>query len=148
MWYDTLIQVGLGVLLLIVSLVFGFVYSYLKAKGLATDAVNNAEQLEAEGKEKLVEAINEVVSKLPAVVKLVITKSMIEKMVQSAWEKAEAYAKKQLEKVAKKVDPVITEALESVKKVAGASTVDKAVTKAVDKAEKAIIGAVDSLANK
>lgn len=83
----------------IVSVLCGFyVYIRKKIEQEALDAINKAEDTDKIGKEKMAEAVETIYSVLPACVRPFISKSMIEVVVQSVFDKMEEYVRKQIKK--------------------------------------------------
>ena len=81
---------------------FGYtLYILSKVKHEAAGVINDAEDSEAEGKEKLEACVDSLMGFIPLICKLVITRALVEKIVQAVFDKVEAYAKKQIEKKAK-----------------------------------------------
>jgi hypothetical protein len=86
----------------VVALIGTFVSYYFYIKGIiikaATGAIDNAEQPDKKGEEKFKEAVDQIMTLIPTVLKPFITKDFVGKLVQAAFEKIESYAKKQVEK--------------------------------------------------
>ena len=77
------------------------IYSYYlsvrkKIEESALTAINDAEDLDAEGKEKMRVAVDTVYSLVPSVIKPFLNKQLVEVIIQSIFDKVEAYAKKQM----------------------------------------------------
>lgn len=74
-------------------------YFSVKAKIYAAteDAVNEAEKTDKKAGEKMEFAVNQIYALVPAAFKPFITKAVIERIVQKAFDKIEEYAKKQVE---------------------------------------------------
>lgn len=64
-------------------------------------AINDAEDTGMSGAEKFNEAVDTIYSLIPAAVRPFITKDLVGVLVQSAFDKMEEYARKQLEKAPK-----------------------------------------------
>ncbi len=75
-------------------------YLYIKKviERKSLDAINNAENTDKEGKEKLADAVEEVYSVLPVVVKPFISRAVVETIIQTIFDKVEEYAQKQVNK--------------------------------------------------
>ena len=94
---------NLDIILDLIYLIIGFFaicFSYyfnLKSKLAAhvNEAINNAEDLEATGEEKMEAAINHVMNYVPAAVKPFMSKDVIRILIQNSFDIIEAYAKKQ-----------------------------------------------------
>lgn len=95
-------EIILQVLFLVVTVFFGLLSYYIhirrKLEKDALDAINDAEQTDKIGAEKMKQAVETVYSALPVTVKPFISKSLIEMVIQNVFDKVEEYAKKQLEK--------------------------------------------------
>lgn len=78
-------------------------YFHVKAKVYAAteSAVNDAEQEDKTATEKMEFAVNEIYCIVPAVLKPLFTRKVIEKIVQKAFDKIEEYAEKQAKKLRK-----------------------------------------------
>jgi hypothetical protein len=90
-------------IILTVLAIVGYFLSYyfsVKAKiyEATESAVNEAEQDGKTSSEKMEFAVNQIYELVPAAFKPFITKAVIEKIVQKAFDKIEEYAKKQVEK--------------------------------------------------
>ena len=77
------------------------IYSYYlsvrkKIEESALTAINDAEDLDADGKEKMRVAVDTVYSLVPPVIKPFLNKQLVEVIIQSIFDKVEAYAKKQM----------------------------------------------------
>ena len=90
----TIIITVLAIIGYFLSYYFSVVAKIYKA---TESAVNNAEQEDKTASEKMELAVNYIYDIIPAVVKPFITKSVLEKIVQAAFDKIEEYAKKQVE---------------------------------------------------
>lgn len=92
----------LTIVFAVLSLVGTFVSFYFKVKSdiikAANDAINNAEVSNKTGEEKLAIAVAQVLALVPAILKPFLTESVVEKLVQMAFDKIEDYAKKQVAK--------------------------------------------------
>ena len=75
-------------------------YFHVKAKIYAAteSAVNDAEQNDKTASEKMAFAVNQIYEIVPAALKPFITKAVIEKIVQAAFDKIDEYAEKQVKK--------------------------------------------------
>ena len=89
----------LSCLCTVTAIIIGY-YQYIKKKieKEALDAINKAEDTDKVGEEKMKEAVDTVYSILPAVVKPFISKTLIETLIQSIFDKVEEYARKQINK--------------------------------------------------
>lgn len=88
----------LGILAIVASFVGWYFYVKGKAYKAAEGAVDDAEQDGKTGAEKLEIATEQVYAIIPVVLKPFITKDIVRGIVQAAFDKIEAYAKKQVEK--------------------------------------------------
>lgn len=93
-----IINIVLGVLSVLITFVGYYFYIRGKAIKAAQKAVNDAEQDDKTGAEKLQIAVEQVYSLIPPILKPVITRTIITGIVQAAFDKIEAYAKKQIQK--------------------------------------------------
>ena len=86
--------------ILTVIMIFVGYYFYIKAKlhKAATEAINDAEQTEKDGEEKLKDAVEQVYALVPVILKPIFNKELLTYMIQDAFDKIEAYAKKQQNK--------------------------------------------------
>lgn len=93
-----IINIVLGVLAVIATFVSYYFYIRGKAIKAAQEAVNDVEPEEGRGggEEKLKTAVEQVYALVPAILKPVITREVITGIVQAAFDKIEAYAKKQV----------------------------------------------------
>ena len=64
----------------------------------ALGAINKAEETDKIGEEKMQDAIERVYGMIPAVAKPVISKEMVELVIQRVFNEVEEYARKQIEK--------------------------------------------------
>ena len=89
----------LSIILAIATLIGVFVSYYYYIKEIiarsASDAIEQAEQPGKKGEEKFAEAVEQIMNLIPLVLKPFITKALVEKITQAAFDKIEAYAKKQ-----------------------------------------------------
>lgn len=83
-----------------VALSFLGYYFYIRAKleQAASGAVESSERDGADGEQKLKEATELIFALVPAVFKPIISRRTVERIVQAAFDKIEAYAKKQMKK--------------------------------------------------
>jgi len=72
--------------------------TYSKLRKYANGAIVDAEQLEVEGKQKMMDAVDQLYALVPPHLRLFITRTMIQNLVQRMFDKVEAYAKTQLAK--------------------------------------------------
>ncbi len=96
-----IINIVLGVLSVVVSFVGYYFYIKQKIAKAATEAVNDAEQDGKTGEEKKEIAVTQVYALIPAIYRPIIPRSVVEGIVQAAFDKIEEYAKKQVDKKAK-----------------------------------------------
>ncbi len=96
-----IINIILGVLSIVISLIGYYFYIKQRIAKAATDAVNDAEQDGKTGEEKMEIAVAQVYALIPTMYKPIITRSVVQSIVQIAFDKIEAYAKKQVDKKAK-----------------------------------------------
>ena len=99
-----IIDIVLGVLAVLISFVGYYFYIRAKINKAATDAVNDAEEPDKIGAEKLEAAVDQVYALVPAVLKPILNKTIIAQLIQEAFNKIEAYAKKQIAKKGTKAD--------------------------------------------
>lgn len=97
-----IIDIVLGVVAVLVSFVGYYFYIRAKINKAATDAVNDAEEPDKIGAEKLAAAVDQVYALVPAILKPILNKALIEQLIQEAFNKIEEYAKKQLAKKGEK----------------------------------------------
>ncbi|WP_301666002.1 hypothetical protein [uncultured Alistipes sp.] len=100
--WSYIISIVLGVLAAVASFVGYYFYIRSKLAKAATGAVNDAEKEDKTGAEKLQIAVDQVYALVPAILKTIISKEIVQGLVQAAFDKIEEYAKKQLEKKADK----------------------------------------------
>lgn len=99
---NLIINIGLAVLLLVVVCVAFYFYILGKVYKEGAGAINDAEQDDKEGKEKLEFAVSRIYEAIPAVLRFIITRTVITGIVQMLFDKIEAYARKQAQKYAGK----------------------------------------------
>ena len=99
---NIIINIGLALLLLVVVCVAFYFYILGKVYKEGADAINEAEQDDKEGKEKLDLAVSHIYDAIPAVLRPIITRTVITGIVQMLFDKIEAYARKQAKKYAGK----------------------------------------------
>lgn len=91
----TIINIALAVLALISTFISYYYHvKELIAKSLP-GAIDDAEQPDKVAKEKFDEAVAQAMGVIPKVLKPFINKALVEKLVQAAFDKIEAYSKKQ-----------------------------------------------------
>ena len=92
---EGIMSIILGVLTILA--IFISYYFYIKGKlyKKTAEAINDAETPDMVGADKKTAAVEEIYKLVPAVLKPLITKSVIEKIVQAAFDKIDNYAKKQ-----------------------------------------------------
>ncbi|MEG1608741.1 MAG: hypothetical protein RR348_02625 [Clostridia bacterium] len=90
------INVALGFAAVIISFVSYFFYVKSILEKAATGAIDSAEIDGKKGVEKLDIATEQVFALVPTFLKIVITRDIVKNMVQDAFDKIEAYAKKQI----------------------------------------------------
>lgn len=95
---EIIINLILGILAIVASFVGWYFYVKGKAYKAAEGAVDDAEQDGKTGAEKLEIATDQVYAIIPVVLKPFITKDIVRDIVQAAFDKIEAYAKKQVKK--------------------------------------------------
>lgn len=100
--WSYIISIVLGVLAAVASFVGYYFYIRSKLAKAATGAVNDAEKEDKTGAEKLQIAVDQVYALVPAILKTIISREIVQGLVQAAFDKIEEYAKKQLEKKADK----------------------------------------------
>ena len=90
---------GVSPMLVFVALCVGY-YFYVKSKinAAVSGSINDAEKSEINGEAKKAEAVAQLSAIVPAVLKPFISEKMIDAIVQAAFDKIEAYAKKQNKK--------------------------------------------------
>ena len=89
----------LSLLTTVAAILFGYYQSIRKLiEQEALNAINKAEELDKMGEEKMTEAVEAVYAILPAVVKPFISKSVLETIIQTVFDKVEEYAQKQVTK--------------------------------------------------
>lgn len=100
---ETLLTV-LSVICTLAAIIIGYYLNIRKKlEEQALDAINDAEDTDKKGAEKMAQAVDTVWSALPVVVKPFINKMLVETIIQAVFNKVEAYAKKQVEKEKTKV---------------------------------------------
>lgn len=101
---EIIVNIILGVVAVVAA--FAGYYFYIKAKltKAAESAIDNAEQDDKTGEEKLNEATDSVCALIPTILKPMIKRELVKALVQTAFDKIESYAKKQVEKKSKKAD--------------------------------------------
>lgn len=104
MTLEAIINILLGILAIIVSFISWYFYVKSKIYKATEGAVNDAEQDGKTAEEKLSMAVEQVYSVIPAILKPIISKEVVRGIVQAAFDKIEAYAKKQVAKKGKKDD--------------------------------------------
>ncbi len=96
--WSYIISIILGVLAAVASFVGYYFYIRSKLAKAAAGAVNDAEKEDKTGAEKLQIAVDQVYALVPAVLKPIISRDIVQGLVQAAFDKIEEYAKKQIEK--------------------------------------------------
>lgn len=86
---------ALTVVLIFINYYFSVKSSLQKSAG---DAINNAENCDLAGKEKMKVAVSQISKLVPTVLKPFFTDEVIETIVQGAFDKMQEFAKKQVEK--------------------------------------------------
>jgi len=99
-----IIDIVLGVVAVLVSFVGYYFYIRAKINKAATDAINDAEEPDKIGEEKLEAAVEQIYALVPAILKPILNKTFIAQLIQEAFNKIEEYAKKQLAKKVNKTD--------------------------------------------
>lgn len=90
-----IINIGLGIIAVIISLLSYYFYIRSKIAGAAAGAIDDAEQVDKTGEEKLELATEQVYALVPIMLKGFITKDFVRQLVQEAFNKIEDYARKQ-----------------------------------------------------
>ena len=99
---ETILNLILGLLAVAVAFVSYYFYIRAKIQKAAESAIDDAEKDDKTGEEKLDEATDSVCAIIPAVLKPVIKRDFVKAIVQAAFDRIEAYAKKQVEKKGKR----------------------------------------------
>ena len=96
--FNEILNIAL-IILTILSTLIGY-YFKIKEKVLKeiNGLINNAEDGESIGKDKMQSVVDNLYKLVPAPYKGILNKNMIEKMVQLAFDKIEKYKKKQVNK--------------------------------------------------
>lgn len=95
---NLIINIGLAVLLLVVVCVAFYFYILGKVYKEGAGAINDAEQDDKEGKEKLDFAVDRIYAAIPAALRFLFTRTVVTGIVQMLFDKIEAYARKQAKK--------------------------------------------------
>lgn len=89
----------------VLVIAFIFLSYYIKIREILKENVNtaidDAEETNLIGAEKFKLAVDQLMTFVPAIVKPIITRKFVEQLVQSAFDKIESYARKQLQKKSK-----------------------------------------------
>lgn len=93
-----IVSIVLGVLAVLVTFVSYYLYIRGKVYQAAAGAVDDAEQSDKTGEEKLNLAVQQIYALVPAVLKPILSEEFIRQIVQAAFDKIEAYAQKQVQK--------------------------------------------------
>jgi hypothetical protein len=91
-------MIGAGILMVLGYVLVIYLVARFKIARDIPDAIDKAEDLKEAGVRKIEFAVDNLYDFLPKICKLFISKAMIKKLVQAAFEKVENYAKKQLAK--------------------------------------------------
>lgn len=89
---------ALGVLSVALSFVGYYFYVRAKIERAAAGAVESAERDDLSGESKLKDAVSQIAALVPAALKPIISERTVERIVQTAFDKIEAYAQKQSKK--------------------------------------------------
>lgn len=92
------LNIILAVLSVALLLVSGWIGIKKKIQLEAENAINDAEDTELVGAEKMERAIDSVLAALPVPAQLFVTRDVIETVIQATFDGMEIYAKRQLEK--------------------------------------------------
>lgn len=95
---STIINYILGIIAVIISFVSYYFYIRSQVISAATKAVDDAEQEDKTGEEKLNQATEQVYSLVPVILKGIITKQFVKHVIQDTFDKIQNYAKKQINK--------------------------------------------------
>lgn len=90
-----IISVLLGIVSVLVTLVSYYFYIRGRITGAVSGAINDAEQADKTGEEKLELAVEQVYFLVPVLFKAIITKTFVRQLVQETFNKIEEYAVKQ-----------------------------------------------------
>ena len=91
----TILTIVFGILAAVAAIGGYYVSIRRKIEAAATGAINEAEDLEKIGAEKMAIAVEQVYNLVPAIAKPFITRAMVEDLVQFTFDKMEEYALKQ-----------------------------------------------------
>lgn len=95
---SNILTIVFAIITVIISVISYYLYIRKKITEAATGAVNNAEDLPTDGEAKKTAAVDAIYSIIPVIVKPLFSKVFIAQIVQAAFDKIEAYAKKQIAK--------------------------------------------------
>lgn len=95
---SSILTIVFAIISIIVSVLSYYLYIRKKITDAAAGAVNDAEDLDKAGEEKKAAAVDAIYSIIPAIIKPLFSKAFIAQIVQAAFDKIEAYAKKQIAK--------------------------------------------------
>lgn len=95
---EQIINILLAVLAVVVSFIGYYFYIKAKATKAAESAIDEAEKEDKTGVEKLNEATDAVMLLIPVILRPILKRDVVKGIVQSAFDKIEAYAKKQVAK--------------------------------------------------
>jgi len=98
--WDVVLTIAASLCTLIAAFIGYYLYIKREIESRVPDAINGAEDTGMAGAEKFEEAVATIYALIPAVVKPFITRTLVEELVQSVFDKMEDYAKKQLDKKA------------------------------------------------
>lgn len=96
-----IINIILGIVAVLGSFISYYYYIKSVLQKAANDAINNAEHDGTTGEEKLELATTTVYSLVPKFMRTTITKNLVKSLVQSAFDKIDAYAKQIINKDSK-----------------------------------------------
>lgn len=93
-----IISIVLGVLTVAACFVGYYFYVRAKITKAAAGAVDVAENEDKSGQEKMQIAVDQLCALIPVFLKPILTRAVVQGIVQAAFDKIEAYAKKQVAK--------------------------------------------------
>ncbi len=92
------INIGLGVLTVIVTFISYYFAVKSIIKNKAAGAINYAENIQALGVEKMHIAVEQVYAIVPAILKPIFNKAFIEQIIQEVFEEMKKFAEKRVNK--------------------------------------------------
>lgn len=105
-----IINIVLGVLLVVLYVVGYYFSTKTKLMKAAAGAINNAEQDDKTGEEKMAIAIEQIYALVPVALRPFFTKHVVEGLVQAAFDKIDDFAEKQVKKAAENATNKTTKA--------------------------------------